>query len=319
MAFYLVTGGAGFIGSNLVREILKRGGKVRVLDNLATGRLENLAEVEDEIDLIPGDIRDPSTCGAACEGVEFVLHQAALGSVPRSIDDPLTSHDVNVTGTLNLLLAARDAGVRRFVYASSSSVYGNCPDREKVETLPTAPLSPYATSKLAAENYTRVFHAVYGLETIALRYFNVFGPRQDPHSAYAAVIPLFVKHLLDGQPATIYGDGEQTRDFTYVENVVDANLRACAASAEACGRAYNIACSRMVSINQLYRLIGERLGVSIEARHVPARRGDVRRSLANIDLARKHLGYDPRYTLESGLDQALDWYQESRQLEPVNS
>ncbi len=319
MAFYLVTGGAGFIGSNLVRAILKRGEKVRVLDNLATGRIENLSGLEEEVELVRGDIRDPSVCRAACEGIEFVLHKAALGSVPRSIEDPLTSHQVNVTGTLNLLLAARDAGVRRFVYASSSSVYGNSTEREQVETLPTAPLSPYATSKLAGENYTLVFHAVYGLATVALRYFNVFGPRQDPHSAYAAVIPLFVNHLLEGKPAPIYGDGEQTRDFTFVQNVVNANLLACAAGEEACGRAYNVACGQTVTINRLYRLLSQRLDSSVEPRYLPPRCGDVRRSLANVGLARKFLGYEPAYALEAGLDETLAWYRENYRESPLLS
>jgi nucleoside-diphosphate-sugar epimerase len=202
--------------------------------------------------------------------------------------------------------------VRRFVYASSSSVYGNSAEREKVETLPTAPLSPYATSKLTGENYTLVFHAVDGLATVALRYFNVFGPRQDPHSAYAAVIPLFVKHLLEGKSAPIYGDGEQTRDFTYVENVVNANLLACAADEEACGRAYNIACAQTVTVNRLYRLLCQRLDAPVEPRYLPPRRGEVRRSLARIELARQRLGYQPVYTLEAGLDETLAWYRTNR-------
>jgi UDP-N-acetylglucosamine 4-epimerase len=311
MASYLVTGGAGFIGSNLVREILQAGDRVRVLDNFSTGKRENLAEVRDRIELLEGDVRDPASCRAACAGADYVLHQAALGSVPRSVADPAQSHDANATGTLNMLLAARDSGARRFVYASSSSVYGNSEAREKVETLPTRPLSPYATSKLTGENYTLVFHSVYGLETVALRYFNVFGPRQDPDSAYAAVIPLFVKNLLAGTAASIYGDGEQTRDFTYVANVVQANLRACLAGTEACGRAYNIACGKNVSINRLYQLIAQRLQRRIEPRYLPERKGDVRSSLADIGLAGKYLGYRPTHQLEAGLDQALGWYRDT--------
>ncbi len=314
MALYLITGGAGFIGSNLVREVLRRGGVVRVLDNFSTGRRKNLEGLPGPIDLREGDVRDLAACRSACQGADFVLHQAALGSVPRSIADPLESHHANATGTLHMLLAARDAGVRRFVYASSSSVYGNAEVAEKVETLPVRPLSPYATQKLAGENFTLVFHRVYGLPTIALRYFNVFGPRQDPHSAYAAVIPLFMKSLLADTAATIHGDGEQTRDFTYVANVVQANLKACEAGADACGRAYNIACGKSVSIRRLHDLIAGLLGRAIEPRHVPERKGDVRSSLAGIALARKHLGYEPTHSLEKGLEETAAWYKENEPL-----
>jgi len=311
MALYLVTGGAGFIGSNLVREILRRGDRVRVLDNFSTGKRENLEAVKDQVEVLEADIRDPEACRRACKGAEFVLHQAALGSVPRSVADPGTSHESNATGTLNMLLAARDAKARRFVYASSSSVYGNSDVLEKVETLPTRPLSPYAVQKLAGENYTLVFNAVYGLPTVALRYFNVFGPRQDPDSAYAAVIPLFAKSLLAGTAPTIFGDGEQTRDFTYVANVIQANLKACAAGPDACGRAYNIACGGTISINRLFALIAQNLGRRIDPVHQSERKGDVRSSLADIGLARKHLGYEPTHRLEQGLDETLRWYQET--------
>jgi UDP-N-acetylglucosamine 4-epimerase len=311
MALFLVTGGAGFIGSNLVREILRGGDRVRVLDSFATGRRENLAGLEASIDLREGDIRDPAACRDACAGADFVLHQAALGSVPRSVADPMASHEANATGTLNMLIAARDAGARRFVYASSSSVYGNSDAPAKVETLPTRPLSPYASQKLIGENYTVIFRSVYGLPTVALRYFNVFGPRQDPTSAYAAVIPLFAKSLLAGEAATIYGDGLQTRDFTYVANVVSANLKACEASAEACGRAYNIACGGTISILDLYRRIAAKLGRSIEPRHAPERKGDVRSSRADIGLARKLLGYEPEWDLDRGLDATVEWYREN--------
>ncbi len=308
---YLVTGGAGFIGSNLAREILHRGARVRIFDNFATGRRENVEDLRGRIELLEGDIRDAAACREAVKGADFVLHQAALGSVPRSVVDPVTTHDVNITGTLNMLIAARDAKAKRFVFASSSSVYGNSEALEKVETLPTLPLSPYATSKLAAESYTTVFHGVYGLPTVALRYFNVFGPRQDPDSQYAAVIPLFVKHLLENTAPVIYGDGEQTRDFTYVANVVQANLKACEAGLSACGRAYNVACAAKASINRLFEHIADRLGSTLRPRYLPERKGDVRRSLADIGLARKHLGYQPTHTLEQGLDEALDWYKKN--------
>jgi len=311
MALYLITGGAGFIGSNLAREILRRGDRVRVLDDFSTGRPENLTEVEGRIEILRGDVGDLPTCQEAVRGADYVLHQAALGSVPRSITDPATSHHANATGTLNMLIAARDAGARRFVFASSSSVYGNSEAREKVETLPTSPLSPYAVSKLAGECYTRIFHEVYGLETVALRYFNVFGPRQDPHSAYAAVIPLFVKNLLAGTSPLIYGDGNQSRDFTYVANVVQANLNACKAGPEACGRAYNVACGSSVTIRKLFDLIAARLDRAIEPEYCPPRKGDVKHSLADIGLARRYLDYQPSHTLESGLDEALQWYREN--------
>jgi UDP-N-acetylglucosamine/UDP-N-acetylgalactosamine 4-epimerase len=308
MALFLVTGGAGFIGSNLVRKILDRGDRVRVLDNFSTGKRENLAAVADRIDLRVGDVRDLDACRRACAGADFVLHEAALGSVPRSVVDPVTSHEANATGTLNMLVAARDAKVRRFVYASSSSVYGNSEAPAKAESLPARPLSPYATGKLAGENYTLIFDAVYGLPTVALRYFNVFGPRQDPDSAYAAVIPLFTKSLIAGVRATIFGDGLQTRDFTYVANVVAANLKACDSSPEATGRAYNIACGGSISILDLFRKIAARLGREIEPHFAPERKGDVRSSRADVSLARKYLGYEPEYDLDRGLDETVRWY-----------
>jgi UDP-N-acetylglucosamine/UDP-N-acetylgalactosamine 4-epimerase len=311
MSLFLVTGGAGFIGSNLVREVLRQGGRVRVLDNFATGRKENLEEVRGRIELLEGDVRDTGVCRRACEGAEYVLHQAALGSVPRSVADPATSHEVNATGTLNMLLAARETGARRFVYASSSSLYGNTDAPRKVETLPAQPLSPYAVSKLAGECYTLVFQSVYGLPALALRYFNVFGPRQDPDNAYAAVIPLFVKHLLAGTAPAIYGDGEQARDFTYVANVVQANLKACRAADDVCGRAYNVACGSKVSVNRLYEEIAMRLGKRLEPRYVAERKGEVRISLADIGLARRLLGYEPTHDLAAGLDEAIGWYREN--------
>ncbi len=246
MSLYLVTGGAGFIGSNIVERLVRQGERVRVLDNLSTGKRENLVSWLDRLELIEGDIRDVETVHGAMAGVDYVLHQAALPSVPRSVADPLASHQVNATGTLNVLPAARDAGVKRLVYASSSSVYGDSPTLPKQEEMPTNPISPYAVSKLAGENYCRVFFRVYGLETVCLRYFNVFGPRQDPTSQYAAVIPRFITAMLDGRRPVIYGDGRQSRDFTYIENVVEANLLACQAK-DVAGEVLNIACGESFS------------------------------------------------------------------------
>ncbi len=309
MARYLVTGGAGFIGSHIVDELLRRGETVRVLDNLATGKRENLAHSLERIEFVEGDIRDLETCRRACDGVDFVLHQAALGSVPRSIDDPLTSHEVNVTGTVKMLLSARDAGVRRFVYAASSSTYGDHPGLPKVEERIGQPLSPYAVTKYADELYARVFGRCYGLETVGLRYFNVFGPRQDPYSQYAAVIPLFVSALLRGEAPTINGDGEQTRDFTFVANAVAANLLACSAPAAA-GEVFNIACGERTSLNHVYARLQQLLGTSIPAVHGPPRPGDVRDSLADIGKARRLLGYEGSVRFDEGLQRSIAWYRE---------
>jgi nucleoside-diphosphate-sugar epimerase len=311
MANYLVTGGAGFIGSHIVDELLRRGETVRVLDNLATGKRENLEHCLERIDFIEGDIRDLETCRRACAEVDFVLHQAALGSVPRSIADPLTSHDVNVTGTLKMLVAGRDAGVKRFVYAASSSTYGDHPELPKVEDRIGNPLSPYAVTKYADELYARVFGRCYGLETVGLRYFNVFGPRQDPFSQYAAVIPLFVSALMRGEAPTINGDGEQTRDFTYVGNAVEANLLACAAPAEAVGEVFNIACNERTSLNRLYRRLQELLDSDIAPLYGPSRVGDVRDSLADIDKARRLLGYKGEIKFDEGLRRSIEWYRKN--------
>lgn len=308
MARFLVTGGAGFIGSHIVDELLRRGEEVRVLDNFATGKRENLAHCHGRIELLEGDIRDLETCRQACAGIDFVLHQAALGSVPRSVEDPLTSHEVNVTGTVKMLLAARDAGVRRFVYAASSSTYGDHPDLPKVEDKIGNPLSPYAVTKYADELYARVFCRCYGVETVGLRYFNVFGPRQDPHSQYAAVIPLFVSALLRGKAPTINGDGEQTRDFTFVENAVQANLLACTAPAAAIGEVFNVACGERTSLNHLYRRLQELLGTGIAPVYGPSRSGDVRDSLAEIGKARRLLGYSGSIRFAEGLERSIDWY-----------
>ncbi len=308
MATYLVTGGAGFIGSHIVDELLRRGETVRVLDNLSTGKRENLAHCLEGIEFLEEDIRDLETCRRACEGADFVLHQAALGSVPRSLEDPLTSHEVNVTGTVKMLLAAQEAGVKRFVYAASSSTYGDHPGLPKVEERIGRPLSPYAVTKYADELYAQVFGRCYGVETVGLRYFNVFGPRQDPFSQYAAVIPLFVSALLRGEAPTINGDGEQTRDFTFVANAVAANLLACKAPAEAIGEVFNVACHEQTSLNQLYGRLQSLLGMEIPVVHGPPRAGDVRHSLADIEKARRLLGYSAEIKFEEGLQRSIDWY-----------
>ena len=321
---FLVTGGAGFIGSNLTLTLLERGARVTVLDNLATGSQENIVEIEglvrdsgllaESFSFIEGDIRDPSDCARAVEGVDYVLHNAALGSVPRSIEDPVTSTEVNVTGTLNMLVASKDAEVSRFVYASSSSVYGDSDELPKVEGSEGRPLSPYAAGKCACELYAQTFQSAYGLEVVGLRYFNVFGPRQDPHSPYAAVIPIFVKSLLKGKAPTINGDGETSRDFTYVSNAVEANIDAALAPASATGRAYNIACGGRLTLNELYKAIAGTIGAGatdIKPVYGLERAGDVRHSFAGIDAAREGLGYAPEVDLKGGLELSIDWYRKN--------
>ena len=308
---YLVTGGAGFIGSHLVEELVRRGQRVRVLDDFSTGRPDNLAHVREGIELVEGDIRDRSVVQAVMQDVDYVLHQAALPSVPRSVADPLTTNEVNVTGTLNVLLAARDAHVKRLVFASSSSVYGDSPTLPKHEDMPTNPLSPYAVSKLAGETYCRAFHGVYGLPTVALRYFNVFGPRQDPSSQYSAVIPRFITAALRGQPLTIYGDGNQSRDFTYVANVVAANLLACETPA-ACGHALNASCGRRYTLLELVSQLESLLGKGpLPAEHLPPQPGDVRDSMGDIRKARQLLGYEPSVDFERGLEQTVRFVSQS--------
>ena len=309
MATYLVTGGAGFIGSNIVRALLERGAAVRVFDNLATGRRPNLEDVADRIELIEADLRDAEALPRAVRGVEAIFHQGALPSVPRSVADPLASHDVNATGTLRLLLAAREAGVRRFVYASSSSVYGGTPTLPKAEELPTNPLSPYAISKLAGEQYCRVFARLYGLETVSLRYFNIFGPRQDPASEYAAVIPKFITAMARGESPLINGDGTQSRDFTYVDNAVQANLRAAEAPGVG-GEVFNVACGQRFSLLELVGALNWILGTSIEPRFGPPAPGDVKHSQADISRARRLLGYEPAVGFEEGLARAVAWYRD---------
>jgi len=307
MVVYLVTGGAGFIGSNIVHELVARGEGVRVLDNFSTGRRENLAGVLNDIELIEGDLRDPSACRRAVAGVEYVLHQGAIPSVQRSVDDPSISNDANVSGTLNLLIAARDAGVRRVVYASSSSVYGDSPTLPKHEDMTPRPRSPYAVSKLAAEYYCQVFTEVYGLETVSLRYFNVFGPRQDPTSQYSAVIPLFVQAMLAGEPPVVYGDGLQSRDFTYVSNNVEANLLAATAPGVA-GRVFNIACGKRYTLLDLIAMLNDILGTHIDPVFAPPRPGDVKHSLADIRLAQEQMSYTVDVNFETGLERTVTWY-----------
>jgi len=306
---YLVTGGAGFIGSHTVDELLGRGASVRVLDDFSTGKRENLREALPHIDLVEGDIADLETVRQAVEGVSHIIHLAALPSVPRSVADPLASNQANVTGTLNLLVAARDAGVRRVVYASSSSVYGDDPTLPKREEMPTAPLSPYAVSKLAGEYYCRVFHRVYGLSTVALRYFNVFGPRQDPASQYAAVVPRFVVAMLEGEPPTVYGDGHQSRDFIYVANVVQANLLACESSNGA-GQVFNVGSGERHTLLELVSHLHQILGANIEPQFTDPLPSDVRHSQADVGQIQRTIGYQPDTSFYEGLERTVAWYQQ---------
>ena len=304
----LVTGGAGFIGNHLVRALLARGDAVRVLDNFSTGHRENLVDLFDDIELVEGDLRSIDACRRATKGVTYVLHQAALPSVPRSIEDPHTTHEVNATGTLNLLQATKESGVQRVVYASSSSVYGPEPKVPREETDRPNPISPYAVSKLAGEQYCAAFFHSYGLETVALWYFNVFGPRQGWDSPYAAVLPRFVRALGGGRPVRIFGDGEQSLDFTYVDNVVDANLLALEAPSVP-GRVYNTGAGRGTSVNRLLEMVAGAMGVNVEVVFEPPRAGDVRDSIADISLAGNDLGYCPSVDVETGLRMALPWAQ----------
>jgi UDP-glucose 4-epimerase len=311
MAGVLVTGGAGFIGSHLVEALVRRGDRVRVLDNFLTGRRANLEGARKDVEILKGDIREPSDCRKAVRGMDHVLHQAALPSVPRSVKDPRLTNDINITGTLNMLLAARDAGAASFVFASSSSVYGDDPTLPKTEGREGKPLSPYAVSKLVGEKYIRVFRDLYGFNAVALRYFNIFGPRQDPASQYAAVVPNFVTRLLRGESPVIYGDGEQSRDFTYVENVVNANLLATEAKA-AGGEAFNIACADRITVAGLARVLNKILGTDIPPVHEPARAGDILHSFADIRKAEAGLSYRPAVAFEDGLRRTVDWYRSRR-------
>jgi UDP-glucose 4-epimerase len=306
----LVTGGGGFIGSHLVDRLLELGHAVRVLDNFSTGHRANLRRTLAHIELIEGDLRDPDTVRRAMQSAEIVLHQGALPSVPRSVNDPRTSNAVNVEGTLNVLLAARDAGVRRVVVASSSSVYGDTPTLPKVETMPPTPRSPYAISKLAAEQYTCAFAPLYGLETVALRYFNVFGPRQDPTSQYAGVIALFCTAALHGRPYTLQGDGLQSRDFTYVDNAVQANILAATAP-DVAGQVFNIACGQRITLLDMVAILNRLIGRDLPIEYGPPRAGDVRHSLADIGRAQQLLGYAPAVDVAEGLARTLAWYREN--------
>jgi nucleoside-diphosphate-sugar epimerase len=305
----LVTGGGGFIGSHLVSRLAAEGYEVRVLDNFATGRRENLAGLGSEVEVVEGDLQSYERVHTAVRECEVVFHQGALPSVPRSVADPLTTNAVNVIGTLNVLLASRDSGVRRVVFASSSSVYGATPELPKREDLPVAPISPYAVTKLAGESYCRSFSEVYGLETVTLRYFNVFGPRQDPLSQYAAVIPRFIGAGLDGVEMTIYGDGEQSRDFTYIDNVIEANILAMR-SASAAGQVFNAACGERITVNRLVEELGAILGTEVAARHVAPRAGEVQHSLADLSRAAEQLGYKPTVPFAEGLARAVAYFRE---------
>jgi UDP-glucose 4-epimerase len=303
----LVTGGAGFIGSHLVEGLLARGWSVRVLDNFSTGHRENIKHLINQIDLLEGDVTNLTTVRFAVRNVDVIFHQAALPSVARSVANPLESNEVNITGTLNILLAARDAGVKRVVYAASSSAYGNTPTLPKVESMPPTPLSPYAIAKLTGEMYARAFTQLYGLSTISLRYFNIFGPRQDPATQYAGVIAKFCTCAIEGKPYPVFGDGEQSRDFTYVENVVNANLLAAEAKL-ADATLVNIACGERTSLNQLIALLNELTNQKLPAQYGPERAGDVRHSLADVTRAGKLLGYEPMVDIREGLKRTLEWY-----------
>jgi len=307
MAVFVVTGGAGFIGSNIVRGLIEQGHETRVVDDLSTGHKGNLDGLTDALVLHEGTVLDPALLREAFAGADYVLHQAALASVPRSVKDPAATNAANVDGTLNVLLAARDAGVRRVVYASSSSVYGDTPVLPKQEDMVPNPQSPYAVSKLAAEHYCRAFTRVYGLETVSLRYFNVYGPRQDPKSQYAAVVPIFIRKLMAGEPPTVFGDGEQSRDFTYVEDVVAANIQAAEAPGAA-GAVVNLGCGERHTLNELIALLQEMTGRHVAPEYAEPRAGDVKHSQADVSRARELIGYDPRVSFEDGVQRTLEWY-----------
>jgi nucleoside-diphosphate-sugar epimerase len=310
MEKFLVTGGAGFIGSNICKKLVSQGCFVRVVDNLLTGKKGNLADIADKIEFIEADMGDEKIARTCMKGIDFCLHQGALPSVPRSVDDPAATHRHCLDATFTLLLAARDAGIKRFVYASSSSIYGDAPTLPKVESMSPQPLSPYAAAKLAGEYYAEVFYKVYGLETISLRYFNVFGPHQDPTSQYAAAIPAFVTAILKNKPPTVYGDGLQSRDFTYVDNVVDANLLAARVEHTA-GQVVNIACGQAVTVNEVIDIINELLGKDIKPVYDAPRSGDVKYSLADITLAKKLIGFKPKISFRRGLEKAIEWYRDN--------
>ncbi|MHC4130376.1 MAG: SDR family oxidoreductase [Planctomycetota bacterium] len=310
MEKFLVTGGAGFIGSNICRRLVSEGCFVRVVDNLITGKKGNTSDIIDKIEFIEADMGDEEIAFSAMKDIDVVLHQGALPSVPRSVEDPAATHQHCVNATFTLLLAARDAKVKRFVYAASSSAYGDTPTLPKVETMPTHPLSPYAAAKLVGEYYAKVFYEVFGLETISLRYFNVFGPYQDPKSQYAAAIPAFVTAILKDEPPTVYGDGEQSRDFTYIDNVVEANLLA-ARTEHTAGQVLNVACGECVTVNDIITMINELVGKNIEPLYTDPRPGDVKHSLADIALAERTIGYKTIVPFKEGLEKAIVWYRDN--------
>ncbi len=307
MAGVLVTGGAGFIGSHLATRLVELGHKVRVIDNLSTGHRKNLSHLGSKVELLEADLRDSAACAKACRGVEFVFHEAAMGSVPKSIDDPQTSHDININGMFNLLVAAAEAKVRRVIYAGSSSVYGDSAESPKHEGIIPQPLSPYAVQKLTGEYYCSVFASCFGIDSITLRYFNVFGARQDPASQYAAAIPAFVTAILRGESPTVYGDGEQSRDFTYIDNVVDGNMLAMKADRTG-GAVVNLACGGEITINETIAAINRSLGTNIKPKYVAPRAGDVRHSCADIRLARKLLNFTPKIGFDEGLQKSINFY-----------
>ncbi len=309
MIDYLITGGAGFIGSNIAEHLVARDFRVRIFDNFSSGKRDNLAVFADKVEVIDADLRVLDSVKHAMDGVRFVLHLGAIPSVPRSIEDPHTTNQANITGTLNVLLAARDARVKRVVFSSSSSVYGDTPTLPKREDMTPSPLSPYAVHKITGEYYCRIFWQLYGLETVSLRYFNVFGPRQDPQSQYAAVIPRFITAILKDEPPTIFGDGKQTRDFSHIENVIDANVAACHAPKEALGETFNIACSGRISLLELVDTINGICGKKIAPKFEPSRSGDVRDSQADITKAAKLLDWKPRIDFREGIQKAVAWYE----------
>lgn len=309
MATYLITGIAGFIGSALARAVLAQGDKVRGIDNLSTGKIENLAEILDRIDFREADLLDSQATEAACAGADYVLHQAAIPSVPRSVLDPLESNRANIDATVQLLVAAKNAKVKRVIYAASSSAYGDTPTLPKHEDMIPSPISPYAVAKLAGEHYMTSFWRCYGLETVSLRYFNIFGPRQDPSSPYSGVLAKFITQMLKGEQPTIFGDGTQSRDFTYVDNAVSANLLACKALAsEVAGRVFNVAIGRRVDLNETFQTLKKTIGYQGDVKYGPERAGDVKHSLADLTRTRKCLGYEPRVDFETGLRRTVEWY-----------
>ncbi|HEX8813960.1 MAG TPA: SDR family oxidoreductase [Terriglobales bacterium] len=312
MSTYLITGAAGFIGSALARAVLPQGDKVRAIDNLSTGRIQNLAEILDRIDFREADLLDPRATADACKGVDFIFHEAAIPSVPRSVRDPIESNQANVDATVNLLVAAKDAKVKRIVYAASSSAYGDQPTLPKREDMIPDPISPYAVAKLAGEHYMTSFWRCYGLETVSLRYFNIFGPRQDPSSPYSGVLAKFITQMLAGEQPTIFGDGKQSRDFTYIDNAVSANLLASKAPTDkVAGQVFNVAIGRQIDLNETFKALKKIIRYEGHVKHAADRAGDVKHSLADLTRARKHLGYEPKVDFEEGLRRTVEWYREN--------